>query len=149
VENGAAKNGAAQSQASWVNERQDGWKEQAPISAASALAEKGSALNEKGSGISSDAHKPLLRTIKAPAVDEHPQLNVEPLGQPSSTVTAEIATLSRVRDAIQAQDAAMALRLLKEYRRSFPRGVLRPEAGVLSARAAELMSSGNNGTGSP
>jgi len=53
-------------------------------------------------------------------------------------LSRELRSLRAVRERVQARDAAAALDLLAQYHRSFPRGVLQPEAAELERRAHEL-----------
>jgi hypothetical protein len=61
----------------------------------------------------------------------------------TSALTAEVASLDRVRRAIRAGDGAQALRELEVHRAAFPAGVLGPEATVLRIEA--LLLSGQRG----
>jgi hypothetical protein len=56
-------------------------------------------------------------------------------GNDGSSLAAEIAALERARTPLQRGDTAAALRALDDYRRTFPRGVMAPEAAVLRIEA--------------
>lgn len=69
------------------------------------------------------------RGARAPAHDR------ATVPDPTSTLAAEIRTIDSARVALDGHDGAAALRVLQDYHRTYPHGLLQPEATVLRLAA--------------